>query len=69
MGAMSCVLKTVAAKRNKSINGHRVLDLDIDPLGFVLSEIGTTTILANSDVGGVYEQNLMLLWWKLPIKN
>lgn len=24
-GAMSCVLKTVAAKRNKSINGHRAL--------------------------------------------
>lgn len=24
-GAMSCVLKTVAAKRNRSINGHRAL--------------------------------------------
>ena len=24
-GAMSCALKTVAAKRNKSINGHRAL--------------------------------------------
>jgi len=61
-GAMSCVLKTVAAKRNKSINGHR----ELGKFAITLAkqekdkEIFYSFALANMLHQNFYESNLDL---------